>query len=184
MRPRLSRERAEPAQAEPVPTFDALYRQHAAFVFRLLRGMGVSDSRADDAMQDVFVVVLRRLPEFDGKARVTTWLFAIVYRVACRYRRTGRAAGQHGPLTDELADRASSPQQRAESSQALRQLSRALDTLDDEKRMTVLLADLEGLSVPEIATLVDAPLNTVYTRLRRARAALAAQLEQLREEAP
>ncbi|HLL20652.1 MAG TPA: sigma-70 family RNA polymerase sigma factor, partial [Kofleriaceae bacterium] len=74
-----------------VPTFDEVYTQHAAFVWRVLRTFGVGESQIEDAVQDVFVVVHRRLGEWEGRAAITTWLFAIARRVASTYRRRGGA---------------------------------------------------------------------------------------------
>ncbi|MFT3926909.1 MAG: sigma-70 family RNA polymerase sigma factor [Myxococcales bacterium] len=162
----------EPASGR---AFDALYTAHAGFVFRVLRGMGVPDSLADDAMQDVFLVVHRRLPEFDGRAKVTTWLFPIAVNVALNYRRRARRSHDQTPIKENLEADALSPHEEAEAAQSLSRLQAVLDDLDDEKRVTLLLADLEGCSAPEIAELTRTPLNTVYTRLRRARAAFVAR---------
>jgi RNA polymerase sigma-70 factor (ECF subfamily) len=165
---------SEAYPASEVLSFDALYNAHASFVFRVLRGMGVPDSLADDAMQDVFLVVHRRLPEFDGRAKVTTWLFPISVNVALNYRRRARRNQDQTPIKETLEAEALSPHDAAEASQSLSRLQAVLDDLDDEKRMTLLLADLEGCSAPEISELTHTPLNTVYTRLRRARAAFVA----------
>lgn len=166
----------EQSQAQSgVLGFDALYTTHASFVFRVLRGMGVPDSLADDAMQDVFLVVHRRLPAFDGRAKVTTWLFPIAVNIALNYRRRARRSHDQTPIRETLEAEARSPHEEAEAAQSLSRLLAVLDDLDDEKRITLLLADLEGCSAPEIAQLTKTPLNTVYTRLRRARAAFVAR---------
>jgi RNA polymerase sigma-70 factor (ECF subfamily) len=162
-------------RSRPLPTFDEVYAQHARFVFRVLRGMGVPDAQADDALQDVFLVVHQRLHEFDHRARVSTWLFQIALRVAQGYRRKTRRAREHTPIDDQFTLPAQSPQERTEAAQIAQRLQTLLDGLDEEKRVVLMLADLEELTVPEIAELTGTPLNTVYTRLRRARAALAAQ---------
>ena len=162
---------------------DQVYAQHAPFVFRVLRGMGVSESAVADAAQDVFIVVHRRLPEFDGRAALRTWVFEIAYRVACDYRRKLQRVRAHEPLHDQLRDAAPGPAEQAERNDALRLLSALLDQLDDDKRVVLVLAEVEGLSAPEIAAITGVPLNTVYTRLRRARIALSAALD-ARRRAP
>jgi RNA polymerase sigma-70 factor (ECF subfamily) len=164
---------------DPVPTFDEVYGAHARFVWRVLRGMGIREAGIDDAVQDVFIVVHRRLPEFDGKHALSTWLFAIAYRVACDHRRKHRRASALDPLDDsaELAlAEAPSPAENAEQAQRLRALYDALDALDDEKRALIVLAELEEQTVPQIAALTGSSVNTVYTRLRRARLELQAAL--------
>ena len=148
---------------------ESIYAQHAGFMWRVLRGMGVPDDQVEDALQDVFVVVHRRLQEFDGRCAVRTWLFAIAYRVACDYRRKLRRTRTHTEIADELQDHAPGPEHDAEKAQAARLLSSLLDRLSDEKRVVLVLSEAEGMTVPEIAALTDTGVQTVYTRLRRAR---------------
>jgi len=165
---------------ERAPTFDEVYNAHARFVWRVLRGMGIREAGIDDAVQDVFIVVHRRLPEFDGKHALSTWLFAIAYRVACDHRRKHRRASALDTLDDDATERAHaqapSPAENAEQAQRLRALYDALDTLDDEKRALIVLAELEEQTVPQIAAITGSSVNTVYTRLRRARLELQAAL--------
>jgi len=155
-------------------SFEQVYADYARFVFRVLCGMGVPDAHVDDALQDVFLVVHQRLPEFDARARVTTWLFQIALRVAYNYRRKGKRAREHITFEDEQPANGRSPQEQAEVREAAEQLSALLDGLDEDKRAVWILAELEDMTAPEIATVMGTPLNTVYTRLRRARAAFVA----------
>src|SRR5688500_8604186 len=110
----------------PTPSFDELYGTHARFVWRVLRGMGVREAGVDDAVQDVFIVVHRRLPECDGQCALSTWLFAIAYRVACDHRRKHKRFGAHDPLEDGgmqvPSGAAPSPAESAEQAQRLRAL--------------------------------------------------------------
>ncbi len=71
------------------PAFDDVYTAHVGFVWRIARTLGVPAAALEDAVQDVFVVVHRRLPEFEPRAAITTWLFAITRRVALGYLRGG-----------------------------------------------------------------------------------------------
>jgi RNA polymerase sigma-70 factor (ECF subfamily) len=64
------------------PSFDEVYAENFAFVWRVLRTFGLSEAQIEDAVQDVFFVVHRRLPDWEGRAAITTWLFAIARRVA------------------------------------------------------------------------------------------------------
>src|SRR5689334_5788653 len=75
-------------EAVPAPprSVGAVYEQEASYVFRCLRGLGVREAHVEDAVQDVFLVVHDKLANFDGNARLRTWLYAIVIRVARRYR--------------------------------------------------------------------------------------------------
>jgi len=149
--------------------FGAVYAQHVSFVWRVLRGMGVSNAQVADAAQDVFMVVHRRLPEFDARHPVKTWLFAIAYRVACKYRRTLRRAREHEPLDDSLRDNAPNPAEAAESRDAARLMAEWLEQLDDDKRAVFVLAEFEQLTAPEISAITGTRLSSVYTFLRRTR---------------
>lgn len=149
--------------------FDTVYARHVGFVWRVLRGMGASDLVVEDAVQDVFMVVHRRLREFDGRHSIRTWLFAIAYRVACDHRRRLRRAQAQEPLEHELRDSSPMPDESAERSEALREVSALLDKLDDEKRAVLVLTEIEGMTAQEVADATGAGINTVYTRLRRAR---------------
>jgi RNA polymerase sigma-70 factor, ECF subfamily len=152
-----------------VVTFDVVYARHAGFVFRVLKGMGVAERSLEDAVQDVFVVVHRRLPEFDGRHKVRTWLFEITFRIACEYRRKQQRTRDHSELPEGLHSAGASPADQLEQREVVLAVARTLDKLDDHKRATLMLADIEELTVPEIAELTQTPANTVYTRLRRAR---------------
>jgi RNA polymerase sigma-70 factor (ECF subfamily) len=156
-----------PVSSEQI--FATVYEAHAGFVWRVLRGMGVGDSQVEDAIQEVFIVVHRRLPEFDGRHSIKTWLFAIAFRVACDHRRKLKRGRSHDPIDDHLRDGGLGPAETAERLEAVRILEHLLDQVDEEKRAVLVLAEIEGMTVPEIAAATGVPANTVYTRLRRAR---------------
>src|SRR5262245_20245633 len=85
--PELAHVRSAPEDVE-VREFSAFYEQYFAFVWRSVRRLGVADHAVDDAVQDVFVVVHRRLAEFEGRSSVRSWLFGIALRVARARRRS------------------------------------------------------------------------------------------------
>jgi RNA polymerase sigma-70 factor (ECF subfamily) len=153
-----------------VPSFDEVYAAHFAFVWRVLRTFGVPDAALEDAAQDVFVVVHRRLPEFEGRSAITTWLFAIARRIASAQRRKGGKDGRTEPLADEPAGPTDTFAAFSRAQAAATVLS-ILDTMDEDKRVVFALVELEQLSVPEVARMLDLNLNTAYSRLRLARQA-------------
>ena len=114
-----------------VPTFDDVYDAHFTFVWRVLRTFGVRDEALEDAAQDVFVVVHRRLPEFEGRAAITTWLFEIARRVAGTHRRRD---GRTEPLADEPAGSSDTFAALARA-QAVATVMSILDTMDEDKRV-------------------------------------------------
>lgn len=165
----------EPSEAEPraptsAPSLEAIYEAQFDFVWRSARRMGVAEASVDDVVQEVFLVAHRRLGDFEGRSSVKTWLFGILLRVVSDYRRTQRRKGGLAPLPDTLAcDPADSPVGRTEQREAVQTLHRLLDALDEDKRAVFVLAELEQMTVPEIADALGANLNTVYSRLRAAR---------------
>ena len=164
-----------PAVAVSPPCFEQVYAETFPAVWRTTRRLGVVEDAIDDVVQEVFVTVYRRLHQFEGRCSVKTWVFGILVRVVNNYRRTRRRKGQ-GHATSavvgdphELVDPTPSPLElfsRREAGQVLRQI---LTKLDDDKAEAFVLAEIEGLTVPEIAEAIGANVNTVYSRLRAAR---------------
>ncbi len=155
----------------PPPAFDAVYAEHFAFVWRALRRFGVRESHLDDAAQETWVVVHRRLASFEGRSSLRTWLVGIAVRVASDHRRWRRRKDPHEPMPDDppFAAPGVSPEGAAERAQAGRCLDALLDTIPEERRAVFVLTELEGMSAPEVAEALGVPLNTVYSRLRVAR---------------
>jgi RNA polymerase sigma-70 factor (ECF subfamily) len=150
-------------------SFDSLYAEHFDFVWRSLRRLGVHPSVVDDAAQDTFVVLHRKLSELRAEASAKAFLFAIAQRVAHDYRRTARRKGALSLEDEGHASPAAGPFERTAKGQATLVLKRFLEVLDDDKRAVFVLAELEELSAPEISEALGVRLNTVYSRLRNAR---------------
>jgi RNA polymerase sigma-70 factor, ECF subfamily len=146
--------------------FEAIYDEHFTFVWRCLRALGVSEATLDDAAQDVFVIVHRRLPEFRGDSTLRTWLYGIVRNVAANARRSQRRKGELAELPSDAAATSGDPHQAAQDQQAARFVQSFLEGCGEKKRELFVLAVLEQLSVPEAAEALGIPLNTAYTRLR------------------
>ena len=160
-----------PPPAEPGTglSFELVYNDYFDFVWRSLLRLGIAEASADDAVQDVFVVVHRQLASFGGRSSLKTWLFSIALNVARDHRRSLRRKGGHEPLDEAHRDPSPGPHEYADRADTARLLNRALDALDDVKRAVFVLAELEGMTAPEIAEATGLNLNTVYSRLRVAR---------------
>jgi len=159
------------AELRAVLSFDEVYKEWFDFVWRSARRLGASDAIVDDAVQDVFLVVHRRLHDFEGRSSIKTWLFGITMRVVKDYRRASRRRGISEPLPAALVDPARrSPLEELAKSEACALLHSMLEELDDDKRPVFVLAELEQMTVPEIAKVLGKNTNTVYSRLRAARA--------------
>jgi RNA polymerase sigma-70 factor (ECF subfamily) len=154
-----------------IVSFKEVYDEHFRFVWRSLRRLGVPESDVADAVQDVFLVVHRRLGEFEGRCKVTTWLYGISYRVArdrrrlAHVRRCSSDEGQIDERIDERADVAAAAERR----QGLELLESILDEMPIEQRAVFTLFELDAMGGDAIAEMLEIPLGTVYSRLRIAR---------------
>ena len=160
-------------------SIEALYAQHYAFVWRNARRLGASDDWVDDAVHEIFLVAARRLHEFEQRSSPKTWLFAITLRVVDRLRRSRRRYENRLNGYAVQAPHASDPWKRDEAARLLRAL---LDRLDHDKRVVVILADLEGFTAAEIADALGTKRGTVETRLRKARQLLARMVAEGQQE--
>ena len=144
--------------------------------------MGVPESDLPDVLQEVLLVVHRRLDSYTRQCRLSTWLFGICLRVAATARRSKRRrreepfeAHAHQGTLVELQN----PEQVALARDARRRLDKALDTLDPEKRAVLVMFELEGIGCAEIADLLGVPKGTVHSRLSSARQAFLQALNRL-----
>ncbi|MBL4685914.1 MAG: sigma-70 family RNA polymerase sigma factor, partial [Nannocystaceae bacterium] len=152
--------------------FTGVYAAHHDFVRRTVRALGVEDAAADDVTQEVFMVVFRRLPEFDHAAPVKAWVFGIARNLARKHatRRSPLVTSQPPSLRLVADSDRASPDLRLQRRDAAATVQRFLDSLDEDKRAVFVLAELEGLSAPEVRETLGVKLSTVYSRLRLARA--------------
>ena len=162
--------RPEPKPSAVPPDFEGIYERYFDFVWRSLRRLGVPRTALDDAVQEVFLVVHKRLTAFEGRSTLKTWLFGIALHVV---RRQARSAARRPsePFADhqEPIAPAGTPQDEAARREAVRVLYAILDQLDPDKRAVFVMAEIEQMTAPEIAEILGVPLNTVYSRLRAAR---------------
>jgi RNA polymerase sigma-70 factor (ECF subfamily) len=148
----------------------ALFEAHVDHVGRSLRRLGVRDADVPDLVQEVFLVMHRILPDYDASRPVWPWIFGVVYRVAAAYRRTAFR---------EILDDGTAAAARLDSSPAIDDaLSRredqalvleALEGVEFHRRAAFVMADIDGVPVPEIARVLGIGVNTAYSRVRLAR---------------
>jgi RNA polymerase sigma-70 factor, ECF subfamily len=150
-----------------------LYERHFSLVWRSLRRLGVVESQVEDAVQDVFLVAHRKLHEYEGRSAPSTWLYGIALRVAKDYRRAeARRERRKARLTREQASEPPASEGPADAlarKEANRLLHELLDLLPADERELLVLVDLEGLSVAEVAPLAGLRLRTCQRRLKTAR---------------
>jgi RNA polymerase sigma-70 factor (ECF subfamily) len=171
---------------EQALTSAELFRRHAPFVAKFIIRMGVSRADLDDLMQEVFLVAHRAGGYVPGPAKPTTYLASIAFRLVHTERRKRRVRAFVEPDGDhvERAAGTGTPEETALHRERLRQLQRALDALDDDKRAVFVLAELQGESVVSIAAGLGIPTDTAHSRLRAARKLFREAVERDQLEAP
>ena len=173
-----------PPDSEPAPTnvqgaqypritsdLRAIFRREAPYVWNTLRFLGVQERDLEDLTHDVFIVVHRRLGDYDPARPIRPWLFGIALRIAMRYRTLARHRVEvmPGSMVD-IADDRPTPEVELRHAQARAVVASAIAELTEDHRAIFVLVELQGEAITEVAAGLDLPLNTVYSRLRRARA--------------
>jgi RNA polymerase sigma-70 factor (ECF subfamily) len=141
----------------------------ARFVPQTLRYLGVPEGALLDAAQDVLVVALRRLGDFEGRSSLTTWLYGICIRVAHDYRRRNKSNREL--LVEQMPELTTPAQQESavEQGEWRRALGALLDRLDENQRAAFVLFEIQRLSMKEVADALGCPLQTAYFRHKSAR---------------
>lgn len=142
------------------PDLARVYAEHLHYVWRLLSRFGIPSRDREDVAHDLFVVVHRKLGDFDPARPIRPWLAGIAFRVALAYKRR-KASGEIPSELPELPN--------PDHSERRHQATQLLEKLPFERRVVFVLHELEGLTAPEIRDELAVPLNTVYSRLRLAR---------------
>jgi RNA polymerase sigma-70 factor, ECF subfamily len=179
---------AAPGISQGDPTrlaIDSLVAQHYGFIWRVLRGLGLSRTDAEDATQQVFMIAARKLDDIEPD-RARSFLYGAALRVAHNARRGIRRRREvlRDEASDEPEPESRSPEKMAELVQARRLLAQVLERLPEQHRRVIVLAEIEQLAVPEIAALEGVPVGTAASRLRLAREKFRTVLTALREQNP
>jgi RNA polymerase sigma-70 factor, ECF subfamily len=177
---RCSAESAD-AEAERARRVSAMFDDHYDAIWRTLRRLGIPDADVDDAAQHVFVTAARRIDtiELGHEGR---YLYGIAVRVASELRR--RAPSRHEVADDgalaKIADDAPGPEQVLLENEARDALDATLADMTDDLRAVLVLVEIEGLSVADLAASLEVPVGTAASRLRRAREAFTASARRVR----
>lgn len=152
-----------------VLSFREVYDRYFAFVWRSVQNRGVRKAALDDVVQEVFIVVHRKLPQFEGRSSLRTWIASIVRWVVTDYvrKRGNQPAGDE--LPEQTASTSAMPSEELERKAALQLLDALLAKMSDEQREVFVLHELEHMSGIEIAEITGVNENTVWSRLRAAR---------------
>jgi RNA polymerase sigma-70 factor (ECF subfamily) len=181
----LAAERAEARLVEAIAAgergaFESLYRAYHPRLTRFLDRMTRRPALVEEVLDDTMLVVWRSAARYNGRSKVSTWIFAIAYRVALKALRRFDEASDD-PVADTRASGVAGPEQRLSERQLGELLGRALDSLSAAQRAVVDLTYFHGIGYREIAAIVDCPPDTVKTRMfharRRLRQLFAGRLE-------
>lgn len=173
-------ERRRPAPSpSSVPPFQTIYRDYFDFVWSSMARFGVEPSAMDDLVQEVFIVIHARSHTLQDPGALRSWIYGVARRTASNHRRLRRGRAEAGTpfgLEDELRASGPSPLEQTETNAEMQLLASLLAELDEPKREVFELVELQQLTVPEVAALLEIPVNTASSRLRLARQGFEAAL--------
>jgi len=156
-------------QVEAAQTLAQVYDAHCGFVWRTARRLGIADEHVEDVMQEVFLIVHRRLADFDGRASMATWLFHLTRGVVSNWRRSRRREAARIATLDPTPAPSLDPEQAVEQARMVAFVQNFLDSLETDKRSMFEWVEIEGLPVATVAAMTGVKLNTAHSRLRLAR---------------
>jgi RNA polymerase sigma-70 factor, ECF subfamily len=162
-----------------------VYRQYFDLVWSSARRFGVPTEAIDDVVQEVFIVIHAKLEVLERPEAIRSWIYGVVRRVSSNYRRSQRAQHPAAPMTEVHLEPASSqptPFEQLKTNADLEFLASLLAELDEPKREVFALVEVDEMTVPEAAEVLEIPLNTAYSRLRAARQAFEAALARRDEQ--
>jgi RNA polymerase sigma-70 factor (ECF subfamily) len=148
--------------------FARLYRSYVGFTWRVVGQLGVPSHAIDDVVQEVWLVVHRRLPSFEGRSAVKSWLFGVSLNVARNQRRSDWRRQKHLPELSCEVTRLDpeDPERIREGWEAWERVERFLSTLDDRRRTIFVHQLIENRSALETAEAVGIDVLAVYRQVR------------------
>lgn len=158
-----------------IAAFEEIYRQSCGFVYTLAMRITHNSFDAADVTQEVFIKIHRNLKSFGFRASFKTWVYRIAVNTAINhYRRTAKERRRHVSIDDVAPREVSVEPQEAEFrlQDSREKLQPLLERLGPDQRAVITLREIEGLSYEEIARALSIPINTVRSRLKRARQTL------------
>ena len=161
--------------------FTQLYERTRQLAWGVLYKVVGPSNDLEDLLQESYLQLIKALRGYRGDSKVTTFLHRVCVNVGLMHLRTRRRRPEEatGELPQLEAGADSDPEQVAKTKQAARMLDQALATLSEEKAAVFAYHELLGLKPEEISELVDAPVNTVRSRLNRARVDFTAAVAKL-----
>ena len=169
---------------DPSPDFRSIYESEVSYVWVSLSRLGVRERDLEDLTHDVFAKFFQNYGAYDPSRPLRPWLFGICARIAWDDRELARNRLETPKPPIDRPDPGADPEEEASAREDRALVLRALEELTMERRMLLVMHDLNGHSMPEIAKVLAHPLNTLYSRLRMARADFLAALLKLGRTKP
>lgn len=159
--------------------FDAFFSKHVGYVRRSLWRYGVAEADLDDLTQEVFLRIYGAFTDYDADRPPKPWIATFAFHAASNHRRLAYHRRELSSTDeDDAVAMSHGPEASAVANEQLRLLQSALNLLSDSHRATFVMSEIDGFSGPEIASVMKVPLNTVYSRVRLARRAVEATLDE------
>ena len=170
----------ERASAGNMDAFELIYRATSSFVYNVALRITRNNANAEEVTQDVFMKIYRNLKDFQFRSTFKTWVYRITVNTAINHYRKSNKEEKDRVDYDNIIE--SLPDNRralegANQSDNQARLNALLDRLSPEHKTCLILREIEGLSYQEIADVLKIPMNTVRSRLKRARQALLVEVE-------
>ncbi len=156
------------------------FQNELDYVYRTLRRLGTSPSEVDDLAQEVFLALRRCWTDYDATRPLRPFLFGISFRIASAYERKRRREVAFGVV--DVGDAGPGPDDALQSKQARALVLAALDRIPLPRRAVLVMHDIDDVPVSQVASILDIPLFTVYSRLRKARRELEAAVRRMLKE--
>jgi RNA polymerase sigma-70 factor (ECF subfamily) len=169
-----------PVSPRSAPELGAIFGEYFDYVWATLRRLGVRQADREDLVHEVFLRVHGRLPDYDGSRPLRPWLLGFASRVAADHHRIARHRVEVLGTKGEPAAETVPSDERIAAYERRNMLLAALDSIELDLRALLVMHDVDDVPVPQIAHMLDIPLNTAYSRLRLARKQLAAAVTRLR----
>lgn len=163
-------------------SFRELFDEHYDYVWSSLRRLGVFPRDIDDVADDVFLRVHEHFAAYDRTRPVKPWLFAFAFHAASDYRRLARHRIKLGLEGFDEIDDAPTPEEALVQRETGRLVQEALDAISITNRAVFVMYEIDGTDMKDIASSLEIPLHTAYSRLRLARATFEAKVRELRGE--
>jgi RNA polymerase sigma-70 factor (ECF subfamily) len=157
----------------------AIVAEHGPFVWRTLRRLGIGATDVEDVAQEVFLVVHRRLGDYDGRSGMRPWLYGICVKKGAEHRRKAWFRRERPVATTPETSVQPEQPEALRRREAWAKLESILAELDPKKRDVFVLFELEEMSLAEVAVAVGCPLQTAYSRLTSARALVQASIARI-----